>query len=140
MDPGAPDPHLKPARLLAVVELGGYPNLEPLYTRLGYAVSTVQVGRTALAALKTLHPAVVVAEFNYQRDFRDRTSSLESLLATLQRTPGTRVLVFYEPADAAALEQLRARFPGVDALARPVTEAAVEAWLRSAMAAHSVDP
>ncbi len=128
------------APLLAVVELGGYPNLEPLYTRLGYAVSTEQAGRKAVAALKTLRPAVVVAEFNYQRDFRDRTSSLESLLAALQRTPGTRVLVFYEPGDLAPLEQLQARFPGIDALARPITEAAVEAWLRGAVAAHSVEP
>jgi hypothetical protein len=117
-------------RLLEVVELGGYPNLAPLYGRLGYAATTVQVGRKAVTAVKTLRPAVVVAEFNYQRDFRDRTSSLESLLASLQRAPDTRVLVFYEPADAGPLEQLRTRFPGFDALARPVTEAAVEAWLR----------
>lgn len=116
--------------LLAVVELGGYPNLEPLYTRLGFAVTTVQAGRKAVAAAKAARPAVVLAEFNYQRDFRDRTSSLESLLATLQREPETRVLVFYEPADAAPLEQLRARFRSFDALARPITEAAVDAWLR----------
>lgn len=116
-------------RLLAVVELGGYPKLEGLYQRMGFSVTTVQAGRKAVAAAKTLRPDAVVAEFNYQRDFRDRTSSLESLLATLQREPGTRVLVFYEPGDAAALGQLRARFPGFDALARPITESAVETWL-----------
>lgn len=118
------------ARLLAVVELGGYPNLEPLYTRLGFSVTTVQAGRKAVAAVRTVRPDAVVAEFNYQRDFRDRTSSLESLLAALQREPDTRILVFYEPGDAAPLQQLRARFPQFDALPRPVTEAAVEAWLR----------
>ncbi|MGE0079815.1 MAG: hypothetical protein AB7U81_00795 [Thiohalomonadaceae bacterium] len=115
--------------LLAVVELGGYPNLEPLYTRLGFAVTTVQAGRKALAAVKAVRPAVVVAEFNYQRDFRDRTSSLESLLAALQKQADTRILVFHEPGDAAPLAQLRARFPGFTALPRPITEAAVEAWL-----------
>ncbi len=121
-------------RLLAVVELGGYPNLEPLYTRLGFTVTTVQAGRKAVAAVRSAVPAVVVAEFNFQRDFRDRTSSLESLLATLQRAPDTRILVFHEPGDAAPLAQLRARFPNIDALPRPITEAAVEAWLRTAIA------
>ena len=65
--------------LLAVIEIGAYPNFAPLYQRLGYAVTIERSMRKALSAAKKLKPAVIVAEFNYQSDFRDRTSSLESL-------------------------------------------------------------
>ena len=82
--------------LLSIIELGGYPSFTPLYERAGYTVTAVVSVRKALGLLKTLQPDVVVAEFNYQSDFRDRTSSLESLLAVVQRSPQTRVIVFYE--------------------------------------------
>ena len=71
--------------LLSVVELGGYPNFQPLYQRLDYAVQQVNTSRKAIAEIKRSPPDVIVAEFNYQSDFRDRTSSLESLLAAVER-------------------------------------------------------
>ena len=60
---------------------------------------------------KSLQPDVVVAEFNFQSDFRDRTSSLESLLAVVQRNPQTRVIVFYEKEYEHQFDKLRAAFP-----------------------------
>lgn len=109
--------------LLAVIELGGYPDFRPLYRRLGYAVEQMQSGRKALSYIKKHAPAVVVAEFNYQLEFRDRTSQLESLLAVVQASGGARVLVFYYPEEAQALASLQQRFPFFEPMPRPVDEA-----------------
>jgi DNA-binding NtrC family response regulator len=117
-------------RLLSIIELGGYPNFTPLYERAGYEVSTIVSMRKALSALKQSVPDVVVAEFNFQSDFRDRTSSLESLLAVLQRHPQTRVIVFYDKEQAHQLARLQALHPVFAALSYPVVEAELEDCLR----------
>lgn len=114
--------------LLAVIELGGYPNFAPLYQRLGFDVATERSVRKALAFIKHHPPAVIVAEFNFQSDFRDRTSSLESLLAVVQCLAGTRVIAFYQKEHAHQLAKLTSRFP-VAALPYPIDPAALEAAL-----------
>lgn len=116
--------------LVQVVELGGYPNFIPLYLRVGYRIETVNTGRKAIATLKKLQPEVVVAEFNYQFDFRDRTSNLESILAALQQQSGVKVVVFYDKAEQAQLDQVAERFPGFIAMSYPIDEAGLEAALR----------
>jgi len=113
-------------RLLSVVELGGYPNFAALYQRYGYQVESITSGRKAISRLKQGDFDVVVAEFNYQTEFRDRTSALESILATLQGHGEVQVIVFYTPADLPQLDKVRARFPGFSALPLPVTAEAVE--------------
>ncbi|HEX9627820.1 MAG TPA: hypothetical protein VGA00_12845 [Acidiferrobacterales bacterium] len=119
--------------LLSIVELGGYPNFAPLYERAGYEVIVERSVRKALARLKQSQPRVIVAEFNFQSDFRDRTSSLESLLAVVQRAPDTRVIVFYEREQEHQLAKLRARFPIHAALSYPIApERLSEAVSRSA--------
>ena len=116
-------------RLLAVFELGGYPNFESLYRRLGYRMEVVTSGRKATAFLKKSPVDVIVAEFNFQPNFRDRTSNLESILATAQRHPGIKVVVFYEPEHLGQLDRLRTRFTIHGALPYPITEAALEGAL-----------
>jgi hypothetical protein len=118
--------------LLSVIEIGGYPNFASLYQRQGFTVVTESSVRRAVATLKRFTPAVVVAEFNYEPDFRDRTSNLESLLAAVQRTnDAAHVLVFYERDFAEPFARLRQRFPQVtEALSYPLDPAAVEAALR----------
>lgn len=111
--------------LLWIFELGGYPDFTPLWQRLGYRVVRADSVRKAQALLKAEAPAAVVAELNFQSQFRDRTSNLESLLATLQRLPAARVVVLYEPEHAASLAKLRGRFPVHAALPHPVSEAAM---------------
>jgi hypothetical protein len=115
--------------LLSIIELGGYPNFAPLYRELGYEVAIETRMRKAISFLKQNTPDVIVAEFNFQSDFRDRTSSLESLLAVVQRMPGVRVIVFYEQEYRPQFELLRARMPVHHALAFPVDEAGVRACL-----------
>ena len=109
--------------LLSVIELGGYPDFTALYESAGYRVVTVVSVRRALSAIKQQPPDVIVAEFNFQSDFRDRTSSLESLLAAVQQRSATRVIVFYQTEHAHQLDRLRARFPTLQALPFPIDPA-----------------
>ena len=117
--------------LLAIIELGGYPNLMPLYQRLGFDVEVVNSQRKARSVLKKRRPDVIVAEYIFQSDFRDRTSNLETLMAVLQRHPEVRVVVFYLPEQAEKLAILEARFPRIDKIAFPITEEKVEPLLRA---------
>ncbi len=122
-----------PPHLLAIIELGGYPNFTPLYKRLGFEAALVSSQRKAQAALKRRVPDVIVAEYNFQSDFRDRTSNLETLMARLQKHPEVRVICIYQPEYQHKLDGLRERFPVFAALPLPVTETAMEAALRRAV-------
>jgi len=82
--------------LLAIVELGGYPNFKALYEQYGFTVTILNSVRKAVRQIKQQKPDVVVAEFNYQSDFRDRTSSLETLMSVLQGMPDIQVIIFYD--------------------------------------------
>ncbi|HEY0635015.1 MAG TPA: hypothetical protein VGE00_06515 [Gammaproteobacteria bacterium] len=117
--------------LLSIVELGGYPDFSALYRQHGYAVETITSGRKAISRLRQGGFQMVVAEFNYQQEFRDRTSSLESILATLQGLVGVQVVVFYAPADREHLERLRIRFADFIALPLPVTREVMAAILNN---------
>ena len=129
------DPHASHAKmLLAVFELGGYPNFAPLYQSEGFQVSSVSSTRKAISALKKASPAVIVAEFNYQSDFRDRTSNLESLLAAAQHHPGTRVIAFYETETRPQLDRLLQQFELFKTLPYPIDEEALRATLQRVMA------
>ena len=121
--------------LLAIIELGGYPNFLPLYERLGFEVVALASQRKARSFLKEGLPAGIVAEYNYQSDFRDRSSNLETLMAVLQRHPGVKVVVFYQQEHATKLEGLRSRFAVHAILPYPVDAARLEDVLRSAVAA-----
>jgi hypothetical protein len=120
--------------LLAVIELGGYPNFTPLYESLGFTVHTETSVRNAIRKLKTIQPEVVVAEFNFQSDFRDRTSSLESLMSVVQRMPQCRVIVFYEQEFAHQLQRLTSQHPVFATLAFPIEEAKLTQVLQQALA------
>lgn len=116
---------IHPPTLLSVIELLGYPNLRPLFERLGYRVLTEFSVRKAIGLMRKEKPAVIVADFYFQPDFRDRVSNLESLLATVQSLKDVKVLVLYEAAHEHALERVRARFRIDAALTLPVAEDAL---------------
>ena len=120
--------------LLAIVEQGGYPNFNSVYEDLGYKVLTSYSMRKAMAIVKKEKPDVIVAEFNYQSDFRDRTSSLESLLATVDRMSETvknniKVIVFYETEYIQQLQKLQTAFSNFEALAYPIEPQILEQLL-----------
>jgi DNA-binding NtrC family response regulator len=126
--------------LLAIVELGGYPNLTALYRSLGFDLEMVASQRKAQAALKRRIPDVIVAEYNFQSDFRDRTSNLETLMARLQRHPEVKVICFYQTEYQHKLEAMTARFPVFEAIPFPVDPVRVEAALRRALAERAPTP
>lgn len=116
--------------LLMIVELGGYRDFTSLYRELGYTVEVVTSGRKAISYLKQHRPAAVVAEFNYMPDFRDRMGWLESVLATLQHMPETKVAVFYHTEEQEQFNRLCTRFDKFTALAHPIDATALEQALR----------
>lgn len=118
-----------PGLLLSIVELGGYPNFAPLYQRAGFQVIVEHTMRKALAIIKKKKPGVIVAEFNSQSDFRDRTSTLESIVATAQHNRGTRVVVFYEQEVEYQFDKIRNRFAFDGIFTFPIDEAALEACI-----------
>jgi hypothetical protein len=116
----------QPAKLLlSIVELGGYPDFTPLYRELGYEVAVETRMRKAIGFLKKRKPDVIVAEFNFQSDFRDRSSNLESILAVVQRSSDIRVIIFYEKEFSPQFKKLRARLPVHQALVFPVDVSAL---------------
>ena len=82
--------------LLSIIELGGYPDFTPLYESAGYRVLKTDSVRKAVKLIRQHRPAVIVAEFNFQSDFRDRSSSLETILSGTQGVADVSMIVFYE--------------------------------------------
>lgn len=125
-------------RLLVVNAFISTAAYKALYQELGYAVVSEWSERKAISLLRKSPPAVIVADFYHQTDFRDRLSNLESLLASAQTLPETRILVFYEPAHQAALDTVRTRLRIDEALPMPVQEDRLRAtlltWLGNAAA------
>ncbi len=118
--------------LLMVNAFIGTASYRTLYQTLGYSVVTEWSERKAISLIRKTPPAVIVADFYHQADFRDRLSNLESLLATAQGFPATRILVFYEAAHQDTLDRVRQRLRIDAALTLPVQEAelssTLEAW------------
>lgn len=119
--------------LLIVLELGGYPDFTRLYTAQGFTVHQVTSVRNAIRLMKKVSPEIIVAEFNFQSDFRDRTSSLESLLSTVQRAHSSKVIVFYEVEFAHQLERLTSQYPVFATLPFPIDEQQLRAALDRAV-------
>ena len=107
--------------LLTIVELGGYPDFTSDYERQGFSVTPVDSVRKALSVIKQKIPDVIVTEFNFQSDFRDRTSSIETLMASLQPlNPRPLLVVFFEPQYQTQFNQVRERFTIDHALSFPI--------------------
>ena len=114
----------KPGKtLLAVTEQGGYPDFTALYEEMGYDVVTVKTPRKAISFMKKHPVTMLVAEFNFQTDFRDRTSSLESIMASVQHQQGIEVVIFIDKANAERFERVSSRFPIHQVLSFPIDEA-----------------
>lgn len=119
----------QPKKLLTVIEFIANAKLPELYKQLGFEVTVEWRVRKAVALVRKLKPDVIVADFYFQQDFRDRLSNLESLLAAAQPFKECRILVFYEPQDAPALEKVRQRMRIDAALPMPVSDEAIKAVL-----------
>ena len=118
--------------LLSIIELGGYPDFSALYRASGYEVINTDSVRKAVKLIRKHRPAVIVAEFNFQSDFRDRTSSLETVFSSLQGVADANVIVFYEKEYAHQFERLLNQFSVFKSLAFPIDENALRQALTAA--------
>ena len=119
-----------PKKLLSVIEFIEHAQYPALYQALGFEVIVEWQVRKAVSLVRKLKPDVIVADFYFQSDFRDRLSNLESLLAATQLLNDFRVLVFYEPQNEHVLERVRERMHIDTALAMPASEQAIKAVLQ----------
>lgn len=108
--------------LLSIVEFGGYPDFTAIYRRAGFEVVATDSVRKAVKLIRQHKPEVMVAEFNFQSDFRDRTSSLETLISSSQGISNARMIVFYEKEYRLQYEKFLDRFPVFESLEFPIDE------------------
>lgn len=118
-----------PKTLLAVIEFISHGKLPELYSQIGFDVTTEWRVRKAVSLVRKLKPDVIVADFYFQSDFRDRLSNLESLLAAAQPLKDTRILVFYEPQDEPMLIRVRERMRIDVVLPTPVSNESIKTVL-----------
>ena len=116
--------------LLVIMELGGYPDFTALYESMGYRVYKTDSIRKAVKLIRQHKPVVMVAEFNFQSDFRDRTSSLETLLSSTQGVTDASMIVFYEKEFEPQYQRFLQSFEVAASLTFPIEEP----QLRSAIA------
>jgi len=116
---------LKPI-LLSILEIGGYPDFSKYYAALGFEFKQVASMRKGIQYIKKNTVNVIVAEFNYQSDFRDRTSQLETLMAAIQPKPEIKVIVFFDKEQAHQLKRLTVRFDSLMCLSYPITPEQIE--------------
>lgn len=116
-------------KLLTVIEFIEHSQFPAVYKDIGFEVAVEWQVRKAVSLLRKMKPDVIVADFYFQSDFRDRLSNLESLLAAAQLLKDVKILVFYEAHNEAALDRVRERMRIDAALTMPVTEAAIRSVL-----------
>ncbi len=127
------DNFIKNRQLLSIVELGGYPDFSKVYQKYQLQVEVTNSMRKAVKILKKMSPRIIVAEFNYQSDFRDRTSNLETLLAVLQKKQGVKLIVFYEKEFAHQFQRVTSRFDLPYTLTFPIDEAALSEMVKKCL-------
>lgn len=118
--------------LLSIIELGGYPDFSGLYRNNGYEVIATDSVRKAVKLIRKHKPAVIVAEFNFQSDFRDRTSSLETVFSSLQGVAEANVIVFYEKEYRHQFERLLSQFKVFEAIEFPIDADRLDEALKAA--------
>jgi DNA-binding NtrC family response regulator len=116
----------EPPVLLSIIELGGYPDYTALYRKAGFNVVSTDSVRKAVKLIRQHRPAVIVAEFNFQSDFRDRTSSLETVFSSLQGVVDSSVIVFYEKEFEHQYARLLNQFTPYESLTFPIDVARLE--------------
>lgn len=119
----------QPKTLLTVIEFIEHSKFPAIYKDLGFEVAVEWQVRKAVSLLKKMKPDVIVADFYFQSDFRDRLSNLESLLAAAQLLKDVKILVFYGAENEVALDKVRERMRIDAALTTPVSEAAIRSVL-----------
>jgi hypothetical protein len=78
--------------------------------------------RKATKFIKNNRVDVITAEFNFQSDFRDRTSQLETLMASIAQKPSVKVIVFYDKDQQHQFKRVTDRFEFLATLSYPIDQ------------------
>ncbi len=122
--------------LLSIIEFGGYPDFAALYRDAGFEVVTTNSVRKAVKLIRQHKPTVIVAEFNFQSDFRDRTSSLETILSSSQGVTETNMIVFYEKEFELQYQRFLQNFEVAASLIFPIDEGSLALFLKNISKGH----
>ncbi len=115
-------------RLLFFVDEGGFDDFTQLFLNMGFNVDFEGSQRKAVKLAKNNTYQVLVAEFSYNPEFRDRVSNIESLLATLEsHSPKVKIIVLYDEINQTQLDQLKQRYRMDATLTFPVDEQTIKA-------------
>ena len=116
--------------LFSILESSAHPNMSKLYQQLGFDELKFTSQRKAISKLKTIKPAVIVAEFfyGYGNNYAGvNVSNLDTLLASLQRySPETRVIVLVSKREFEYVAKLQKLFPVHAVLVHPVSRLDLE--------------
>jgi hypothetical protein len=116
--------------LLFFVDEGGFNDFTPLFKQLGFTVDFEDSQRKAVKLAKKNQYYVLVAEFSYNPEFRDRVSNIESLLATLEgHSPNAKIVILYDEINQPQLDQLKARYKIDSTLAFPIEEVQLQSCI-----------
>ena len=114
-------------QLLFFVDEGGFDDFTPLFVSLGFDVDFEDSQRKAVKLAKKNTYQVLVAEFIYNPEFRDRVSNIESLLATLEgHSPEVNIIILYDEINQSQLNQLKQRYRMDATLTFPVDEKTIQ--------------
>jgi len=114
-------------QLLFFVDEGGFDDFTPLFVSLGFDVDFEDSQRKAVKLAKRNNYQVLVAEFSYNPEFRDRVSNIESLLATLEgHSPEVKIIILYDEINQPQLNQLKQRYRMDATLTFPVDEKTIQ--------------
>lgn len=102
------------SKILFVIELGGFPlRLDDLKAE-GHEVEYVNNMRKAISLLKKFQPDILVAEFQYTSQFRDRDSNLDTILTqVVSHSTHTQVIALVEEEQKSHFERLQSRFDNI---------------------------
>ena len=112
------------SKILFVIELGGFPlQLDDLLSA-GHEVEYINSMRKAISLLKTFQPDIIITEFQYTSQFRDRYSNLDTILTQIvSRSPHTKMIALVEREQQTHFERLKSRFDNIhDELYFPVED------------------
>ena len=116
------------SKILFVIELGGFPlRLDDLKAE-GHEVKYVNNMRKAISLLKKFQPDILVAEFQYTSQFRDRDSNLDTILTqVVSHSNHTQVIALVEEEQKSHFERLQSRFDNIrEAVYFPLQDADIK--------------
>ncbi len=132
----AASPRMLETTLFSIVESPLHPDFSELYQRLGWVESRFTSMRKAIAALHSVAPAAVVAEFmyGYGNNYAGvNISNLDVFLYSLQKyAPEVRVVVLVDKSERRYVDKLSDIVPLHAVLVQPVTAAQMEVELGAA--------